>query len=1248
MNPLLDRLAVVRRRYRLVTVLSGVCAVAALMIGVATLFGLFDYANYSPRLLRASVLVGMLACAGVLVYKLLIDPLARRSDNLSLALRIEVLHPELNDALASTIQFLEQPNSTVNGDPAMRARAIEKATKQAASFDFFKILDYRFFALAALALVVTAAAAAHFLHYEPELSQTALLRLVDPFGHHPWTRVNVPDPAHRIAVGQPFRLKAVFAGVVPPNAKIEIQEKDRFTKKFKSRPDTVTPIKFDMGKRSGSVVVPLDVTQRPLEFRYRILAGDGAFPSRAQWQTLEVLEPPTFAELNGLPSPQLTLHYPAYTDLPSPAKLSPGTRHIGEMIQGTVVEFRAAVDRPLKSATIEIKPLETTLRPASLMAFIGSPALLPQLGPLAFQNAFSWFHPIALDGDRMKLSARFRPWVVGSYAVHLVDDNDLIRTYDAEMRLGIDPVPVVRLLRPSVSQSYLPTAEIPVKALAEDDIFAVRSVFLEYRKKNAQGDWLDAAPTRIDLHDPNLNGAKAAPGKPKRLEVGMLWKLTKKFQPGDIISLQAGSDDYCDLFTPRRPGLSHEIEIRIVSPDNLARELDQNLAQVQQELAALKKLDDEAQKLLDDIPKDKQDPRALDQAIEAAQKVKQVQERIGARPDEGLRDKLEKMQQTIKDNKLPNSEVQDQAKALAQELERLIQEDFPKLEQNLNDLRKDLAGASKAKTDDKKSPLEKSKETNQEVQKTLADLSKSLDRWSDLAQLKGQTRELLEKQRALNEEVGQLKDMSPVKAREERNRIANQQNKVEQDSKDLVERINKVKRQQDEVVRKEEGNIEEGDKDAQQRADEAKDASKRLDKARGAAKQDRLNEEMNKAAEELRNDQPNAAQQKQEQAARTLEKMVKALDGEKDDDIDRLRKKQKQANAAQDKLEKLKNKVEQAQKNPKAGGDKDERQKQADELRGAAEELREQARQLQRLQERKAARELQRAADNLDAAAKKMEAGEAGEAENLEMEAQEHIEKAQKDLEHLQQELAREQLAQIGDRLKALKERQDATIEQTKELQTKVEARKQWTRGLIETLENQRQSQVGLAKETQGLEEKLKGALVFEHILKKAGKAMEQAGQTMAERKAAGKDWLLNKFDAAAVVEEKKRHDDTVRLQKLAADRLDRLLDAIKDAPPPVAKEKKERPKGDPEGKEPEQQGGMRAQDGIPPTAQLKALKAEQVEVYERTKDFARDNPNPNNLDEKRQRELLELTEEQGRLRQLFEQMTSRREGEMP
>jgi hypothetical protein len=1281
MNPLLQRLAVVRRRYWMVTVLSGVFAVAAFAIGLAVVVGLIDYANHLPRLLRAGALVSLLGGAGFLIFNLLAYPLAKKSDNLSLALRIEAMHPELNDALASTIQFLEQPNTTAGGDPRLREIAIQKATKQAASFDFHAILDYRFLGFATLGLISAIAAGAHFLYHERDLSRTALLRLADPFGDHPWTEIRVPDAQTRIAVGQPFRLAAEVKGVLPPNVKIDIEAKSPFSKTFERRPEMILPVKLGADKRLATVSTPLDVSQKPLEFRYRIRGNDGSFPPRGQWHTVQVLQPPSFAELDGHPSPQIELRIPRYTGLRTPVKLSPGTRHI-DVIQGTEILFTAAVDRPLKSATIELKPVDTAVRTASYLGLVSPTALLPQISSLAALRTFPWSIPAQLDESRTKLSARFRPLLAGSYALHLVDDNDLIRVYEADLRVLVDPLPKVQLRRPAISQSYLPKAEVPLHVQAEDDLFAVRNVGVEYRvrtPKKDQGDWTEAAVATMPLYDPAAYGQllralvkapipfeEISPVRQQRVNLNSKWRLRNQFKPGDVIVIQATADDFCDVFSSRGVSRSSEVEIRIVSDDELARQLDADLGDVQKELAALKKMEDEAQKLLEEIPKEKQDAKALDQAVEAAQKVKQVHERIGQTKDEGLRDKLEKIQQTIKDNKLPNSEVQDQAKAMSQELERLAQDEFPKLEQNLNDLRKELSGASKSKDDGKKNPLEKSKDANKEIQKTISELSRSLDRWADLAQLKGQTRELLEKQRDLSKKSDDLKTQqelakgNPKAMRElqdDAKKLAGEQKKLERETKDLLDKINDVRKQQDENARKE-AEAAEDDKDAKQRADEAKDAAAKLRKAQNRAKTDELNQQMNAAADDLKSGKTNSAKEKQQQAGKTLEGMAKDLEGEKDDDIDRLRKKQKEAQAAQNELDKLKKNVDKLQQGQKAAANNKEAQKQqAEDLREAADQLRDNARQLQRLQEPKAARELQRAAEKLDEAAKKMEAGEAAEAEQLEQEAREHIERAQQQLEHLQQELAREQLAQIGDRLKGLKERQDAALDESKELQKTIDAQKKWTRGLVDRLNGQQQTQAGLAKETQSLEEKLKGALVFEHILKKAGKAMDQAADSMSQRRDVAKQRLLPEPDPAEQkkreADETKRFEETLKLQKLAADRLDRLLDALKDTPPQMAKkDKKDPPKKNAEGQEPkepkEPEGGMRAGDGIPPMAQLKALKAEQVEVFERTKEFSRDNPDLANLDEARQRELRELTEEQGRLRQLFEQMTNRKEGDMP
>ena len=245
---------------------------------------------------------------------------------------------------------------------------------QATVFDFHKILDYRFLNAAIAALLLGTAVASHFWYYERELSQTAALRILHPFGDHPWTAIDVTDPVTRLAVGQPFRLNGTVDGILPGVVHVDVQAKNPFNGQFENRPEMMVPVKKQMGGRKGTFTVALDVSSKPLTFRYRVHGNDGTFPAKqGRWHAVEILQPPSFAMLEGLPSPQITLVFPEYTQLPSPLKLSPGVRHL-DLIQGTEVQFRAAVDRPLKEAWIEVRPTDVTVRIASIAGLISARA----------------------------------------------------------------------------------------------------------------------------------------------------------------------------------------------------------------------------------------------------------------------------------------------------------------------------------------------------------------------------------------------------------------------------------------------------------------------------------------------------------------------------------------------------------------------------------------------------------------------------------------------------------------------------------------------------------------------------------------------------------------------------------------------------------------------------------------------------------------------------------------------------------
>src|SRR5437660_12251502 len=111
MNPLESRLASLRRQLRLEICWRGLCALAILLLGGAIFAGLADWLLDLPSIIRAVVLVGLVAAAGITAYRNVLLPLATRCDDLALALKIEEHFPELDDSLASTVQFLQDPES---------------------------------------------------------------------------------------------------------------------------------------------------------------------------------------------------------------------------------------------------------------------------------------------------------------------------------------------------------------------------------------------------------------------------------------------------------------------------------------------------------------------------------------------------------------------------------------------------------------------------------------------------------------------------------------------------------------------------------------------------------------------------------------------------------------------------------------------------------------------------------------------------------------------------------------------------------------------------------------------------------------------------------------------------------------------------------------------------------------------------------------------------------------------------------
>src|SRR5262249_4959600 len=145
-------------------------------------------------------------------------------------------------------------------------------------------------------------------------------------------------------------------------------------------------------------------------------------------------------------------------------------------------------------------------------------------------------------------------------------------------------------------------------------------------------------------------------------------------------------------------------------------------------------------------------------------------------------------------------------------------------------------------------------------------------------------------------------------------------------------------------------------------------------------------------------------------------------------------------------------------------------------------------------------------------------------------EAQEQLQQAQ---QQTQEELAREQLQRIADRIKGLKERQDAAIIETQRLHKAMLQRGRWIDDHVRSLSEHAGSQDTMAKDAGALKEKLKGALVFELVMDKVAEGMETAAKRLLKRSIRRElRGDPEPLDKPGLANEEKMQAEILRLQK--------------------------------------------------------------------------------------------------------------------
>lgn len=921
-DKLRQRLAALRRQLRFVATWRGVSYLVALVLAVLLVVGVVDWLYDLYPLVRAVALVGTLAGVGLLTWKQLLVPLSKPMDDLSLALQIEERHPTLNDALASTIQFLDRDRAPDGESAPMRREAVRRTIGRITGLDFNRIVDRKGLRAASMGASLCLVVGLALAYVAPNLAAKAVWRFATPFSSVEWpkkTQIDLDGVVRRIGRGREYRVSGTIRGVIPKEGTLELSLEGMPTtrRSFAIKTDDEGHERFAISMRSEELRG---------RFRYRLYANDAATDEI----TVDVLDLPQLVSLNGQPSPQLTLRYPAYTDLPSPARLAPGTGNV-DAVLGTYVEYRAATDRPLTRAWIEYQP---DVR-ESLVGLMLSP--LAAEGPLGVVTTIALTRPAyepvpaQLSADRREISVTFRPPIHGHYALHFQDENELVNSKQYELRIKPDPAPVVRLERPSATRdvlSVLSSAELPLQITVEDMEYAVRSVWLEYRTApdgptqvlplygtgDELGPWVGPAARLMPYHRM----------RPKRLDIGRLLAMGLIRHPdgsalreGDRVTIQAAGDDFDNVTPGKEPGRSHAVEITIVSRETMRLLLNQEEGRIQTELMKMRDRQKDALNRVAEIENRLRNEQKLtaerDQAKEEVEKsreeamAEEERERKETDPKEKQK-RQEKLAELKERQKEAEKRLRDAERRMARETKLSPEREARRVEQE-EQKAKDEAIAEADKADRATDPKEKQKhrekaaeliEKAEKLRKEAAELRRQAAQLAEAMEMQQQVRERVGTEKdGLRSEVDRLRDTLKQNGMENSSaaeRMAQVQKELERLAERELERIEpklaeakKISDLQDEQVRKERmAELESKAKAAEAEVKAAEEQAKRLEeqakRAEEAAASSEDAEEKAKREQEAKKSRAEAlaqlekAKEKREQAEAMREEAKRGPD----------------------------------------------------------------------------------------------------------------------------------------------------------------------------------------------------------------------------------------------------------------------------------------------------------------------------------------------------------------------------------
>lgn len=1189
-SQLFDRLHELRAKIRRLIWVYGASLLVAVLLGSLLVAGLLDWCFHfddgGVRLVLDLLIVG---ASGTVGWRWLVRPLMTSLSDLDLALRVERRYPGLKDSLASTVQFLLDGQQSEVGSPAMQREVIRRTLDQLNGVTIDGVLETKSVRKVGMISAVTCLVVLTVAGLNQARATTALKRLAFPFSPIQWPRkfelrfvtedlkpLVSPEAPH-LTVVQGATLDVYVENTRGPLPKDLTFEALRADGKRASERMRQTSL-WDIKGRSREIGgASLLVSKGPIVIRAK--GGDG----ETEQVQIEVVPPPRMDSL------KLTVTPPAYTRLPV-RELPENVGNV-EGYVGTKVELRGTSNKELGTAIAQRKDAEGT----SLVVSTDGRGVTGGF-VLARPGSSSWW--LAMK-DRQGF------------------ENPDTQRFD--LRVLPDLAPDVRLDEPLQDLTVTPDAQVRFKVTSKDDL-AIQQMLLVYETSGSTDSNAATRPTRIEL----LSGDE----RPQQQTVEYVLDLKPlKLQVGQKVVVHGEATDYCDIGEVHL-GKSGTRTLTVISEDEKRSELADRQAALVLELERVQKLELTARGHIKELQLQMEQAGSLRTAdLDLLKRVeldqRQITTRIGAE-QEGLEAQTQALRDERSRNGIDDPQAAQLLENLAGELEFVRREALPTIEQDLNQTLKLNSGETSPKSPPKGSEAEKRRErTQQALERTaqkqdlvLNTFSKTLQRlaaWRDDRNLSGDLRELAEDQQKLVTDTKQLGQQTISKSTAE---LSPQQkaelNKLAERQQQLAQRVDEFQQALTAPPKSE---------------TESPSAEQQLTRSslQKQIEQQNVNSLMRQAASELTRNNIAQAVKKQDELIETLRKLQELVDESETTDqetlVKQLAETQSELANLRAEQEELMGKLEAAQKLP--ASDREEAlaqlKKKQEQLRQRTDEV---LRRLQRMQSNKASRAASRASEHMEQAEESLAKNDPEQAQSEIQETLDDLEQAERELnrdkKRAELELAQEVMERMADELKSLRDRQQGAIEETQRIKAEFDASGKWSRGLLKSVRSLAQTQSQLKEEVLNKAKDVKAIEILSLALSGAGRAMEAAAQKLDQ-------------------EQPQLNSELQQAQVRAKQRLDDLLTALAEQ----TDEKASQPTGgSPQQGNDEQRAQGPPGESIPIIAQLRMIRAMQVELIERTNQIREQQPARGELSQELAAELEVIGSEQSQLADLVRELT--------